>query len=236
MYLTVGEIAKRLGLNASTLRYYDKQGLLPFVERSESGIRLFKENDMGMLNMIECLKGTGMSIKDIKTFIDFYDTGDDEFKNRLDIIQHQKANVLAQMELLNYNLDMLDYKEFYYNKAKELGSLAAVESLPKDIAQACQQLWEQGQYREALSLLYRAALMYLTRHDQLPVHSSHTEGDILQLARQQLTGQRFAWLTAVTRSWQEIAYAHRTPTAQLVTPLFADWTKFAINASAEVKI
>lgn len=133
MYLTVGEIAKRLGLNASTLRYYDKEGLLPFVERSESGIRLFKENDMGMLNMIECLKGTGMSIKDIKTFIDFYDTGDDEFKNRLDIIQHQKANVLAQMELLNYNLDMLDYKEFYYNKAKELGSLAAVESLPKDI-------------------------------------------------------------------------------------------------------
>ena len=109
------------------------------------------------------------------------------------------------------------------------------ESLPKDIAQACQQLWEQGQYREALSLLYRAALMYLTRHDQLPVHSSHTEGDILQLARQQLTGQRFAWLTAVTRSWQEIAYAHRTPTAQLVTPLFADWTKFAINTSAEVK-
>ena len=49
MYLTVGEIAKRLGLNASTLRYYDKEGLLPFVERSESGIRLFKENDMGML-------------------------------------------------------------------------------------------------------------------------------------------------------------------------------------------
>lgn len=133
MYLTVGEIAKRLGLNASTLRYYDKEGLLPFVERSESGIRLFKENDMGMLNLIECLKATGMSIKDIKIFIDFYDNGDEEFDNRLEIIHNQKANVLTQMETLKYNLDMLDYKEFFYNKAKELGTFAAVEALPDDV-------------------------------------------------------------------------------------------------------
>jgi hypothetical protein len=101
------------------------------------------------------------------------------------------------------------------------------ESLPDDIAGASRTLWEQGQYREALSLLYRGALMRLTRHDLLEVHSSHTEGDILQLAKQQLAGQRLAWLTAVTLAWQEIAYAHRRPNDERIYPLFKDWVLFA---------
>ena len=68
MFYTVGEMAKRMGVAASTLRYYDKEGLLPFVERSDGGIRMFKDSDMESLAMIECLKKTGMSIKDIKLF------------------------------------------------------------------------------------------------------------------------------------------------------------------------
>jgi hypothetical protein len=101
------------------------------------------------------------------------------------------------------------------------------ESLPDDIAGASRTLWEQGQYREALSLLYRGALMRLTRHDLLAIQSSHTEGDILQLAKQQLAGQRLAWLTAVTLAWQEIAYAHRRPKDERIYPLFQDWNLFA---------
>jgi hypothetical protein len=100
------------------------------------------------------------------------------------------------------------------------------ESLPDDIANECRRLWRAGQHREALSLLYRGALMRLTRHDQIPIHASHTEGDILQLARQHLAGQRIAWLTAVTRAWQELAYAHRTPPDQRIEPLFEDWARF----------
>lgn len=56
MFYTVGEMAKRMGVAASTLRYYDKEGLLPFVERSDGGIRMFKDSDMESLAMIECLK------------------------------------------------------------------------------------------------------------------------------------------------------------------------------------
>ena len=56
MYYTVGETACRLGVAASTLRYYDKEGLLPFVERSSGGIRMFKESDFEWLSIIECLK------------------------------------------------------------------------------------------------------------------------------------------------------------------------------------
>ena len=65
MTYTVGEIAKKLNVAPSTLRYYDKEGLLPFVERSAGGIRVFHDTDMDWLELIECLKHTGMPIKEI---------------------------------------------------------------------------------------------------------------------------------------------------------------------------
>ena len=66
MVYTVGEMAKLLGITASTLRYYDKEGLLPFVERSSGGIRMFQESDFEWLQVIGCMKKAGMSIKDIR--------------------------------------------------------------------------------------------------------------------------------------------------------------------------
>ena len=70
MSYTVGEAARRLNVAPSTLRYYDKEGLLPAVSRTEGGIRMFTAADMETLSMIGCLKKAGMSIKDIKQFMD----------------------------------------------------------------------------------------------------------------------------------------------------------------------
>ena len=69
MLYTIGEMAKKLGVPTSTLRYYDKEGLLPFVERSDGGIRVFKDTDYEWLFVIECLKKAGMPLKDIRIFI-----------------------------------------------------------------------------------------------------------------------------------------------------------------------
>ncbi|MGN1451895.1 MAG: MerR family transcriptional regulator, partial [Eubacteriales bacterium] len=77
MVYTVGEMAKLLGVPASTLRYYDKEGLLPFVERSSGGMRMFQKKDLEWLRIIECLKKTGMPLKDIRTYIDMAMQGDD---------------------------------------------------------------------------------------------------------------------------------------------------------------
>lgn len=66
MVYTVGEMAKKLDVPASTLRYYDKEGLLPFVERSSGGIRMFQESDFEWLQVIGCMKKAGMSIRDIR--------------------------------------------------------------------------------------------------------------------------------------------------------------------------
>lgn len=68
---SIGEAAKELSLTVYTLRYYDKEGLMPFVDRTPSGTRVFKESDIEALKIIECLKSTGRPIKEIITFIDW---------------------------------------------------------------------------------------------------------------------------------------------------------------------
>lgn len=124
MSYTIGEMASRLGVASSTLRYYEKEGLLPFVERTNGGIRTFKDEDFAWLRTIECLKKTGMSIKDIKQFIDWCIEGDSTIDKRLALIQKQKQEVNAQIEKLNDTLEMLDFKEWYYQTAKAAGTCA----------------------------------------------------------------------------------------------------------------
>ena len=85
MIYTVGEMAQKLGVPASTLRYYDKEGLLPFVERSSGGIRMFRENDFEWLQVIRCMKKAGMSIKDIRQYIELSMQGDDTIDTRISV-------------------------------------------------------------------------------------------------------------------------------------------------------
>jgi len=113
-----------------------------------------------------------------------------------------------------------------------LGMDIRPESLPTDIAAAARELWQHGQTREALSLLYRGALMQLTHHDDLNIAASHTEGDILRLAQAPLAKPRFAYLKALTHHWQSLAYAHRPPNDEAIEQLLTDWHNFQQAASA----
>lgn len=90
MVYTVGEMAKLLDIPASTLRYYDKEGLLPFVERSSGGIRMFRESDFEWLQIIGCMKKAGMSIRDIRQYIQLAMQGDDTIDTRLQMFHHQR--------------------------------------------------------------------------------------------------------------------------------------------------
>ncbi|MDO4355274.1 MAG: MerR family transcriptional regulator [Clostridia bacterium] len=127
MYYTIGEMARRLNVAPSTLRYYDREGLLPFVERSDGGIRRFKESDMEWLRIIECLKCTGMPIREIKVFIDWCVAGDATIGNRLALIEKQRQNVKRQIEELQTHLRLLDYKRWYYETAQAAGSCSIHE-------------------------------------------------------------------------------------------------------------
>lgn len=132
MFYTVGEMAKILNTTPSTLRYYDKEGLLPFVERSESGIRMFKDSDYEWLLVIDCLKNTGMGIKDIKKFIYMVLEGDATIKERLEMMKKQRESVKEQMAKLQQTLDTLDYKVWYYSTAEKAGTTAVPRNMPEE--------------------------------------------------------------------------------------------------------
>ncbi|XOJ02061.1 MerR family transcriptional regulator [Paenibacillus polymyxa] len=118
----IGEVAKKLDLTVYTLRYYDKEGLMPFVERTTSGTRLFKDSDIDFLKIIQCLKLTGMPIKDIKDFIVWCSEGDSTLKQRYDMFTERKAIVEAQMEELRRTMEVIEHKRSYYETALEAGT------------------------------------------------------------------------------------------------------------------
>ncbi|MBY7142595.1 MerR family transcriptional regulator [Virgibacillus sp. NKC19-3] len=128
MTYSIGEVAKKLNLTLSTLRYYDKEGLIPFVERTDNGTRVFKESDIELLHVIQCLKSSGMSIKDIKTFIEWCSIGDATLQQRYDLFIEQKAVVEKQMEELKNTMALIDHKCHYYKVALEAGT----ENVHKD--------------------------------------------------------------------------------------------------------
>lgn len=132
MIYTVGEVVKILNVAPSTIRYYDKEGLLPFVERSDGGIRLFREQDFNWLFIIECLKKSGLSIKDIKKYIDMAAKGDETIDARLEIFQNQREKVKKQMTELQKTLDILDYKCWYYETAKAAGTTSVPQNMKND--------------------------------------------------------------------------------------------------------
>jgi DNA-binding transcriptional MerR regulator len=119
---SISEVAKELNLTVYTLRYYDKEGLMPFVERTASGTRLFKESDIDALKVIECLKSTGMPIKDIKNFIDWCSEGDSTLQQRYDMFMERKASVEAQMEELKKTMELIEHKCSYYKTALDAGT------------------------------------------------------------------------------------------------------------------
>ena len=134
MVYTIGEMAKMLGVPASTLRYYDKEGLLPFVARSSGGIRQFRESDIEWLRVIGCMKKAGMSLKDIRIYIELAMQGDSTIDARLAMFRRQQDTLRAQMQQLQDTMQVLEYKCWYYETTQKLGSIDAVKNLPdKDI-------------------------------------------------------------------------------------------------------
>ena len=140
MYYTIGQVSRMFDLPISTLRYYDKEGLFPDMQRS-SGIRKFSEKELEALWVIECLKKSGMEIRDIKQFMKWCTEGSSTYPERLELFVRQKAAVEAEIKRLNRVLDMISYKCWYYEEAIKDGNEARVgsmnpEEMPPDIRRA----------------------------------------------------------------------------------------------------
>lgn len=144
MVYTVGEMAELLGVRASTLRYYDKEGLLPFVERSSGGIRMFRESDIEWLRVIGCMKKAGMPLKEIRRYIELALEGDDTIDERLDMFRRQRGVLEARMEELRHTIETVDYKCWYYETAKAAGTIDAPRDMDdKDVPEKFRKIREE---------------------------------------------------------------------------------------------
>mgnify|MGYP000939237539 CR=1 FL=1 len=132
MSYSIGQVADMLDINISTLRYYDKEGLFPAMTRSEGGMRKFSEAEIDALKVIECLKATGMSIKDIKQFMDWCKQGDATLQLRRDMFYNRMEAVQKQFEALQKTMAMIKYKCWYYDTALEAGSEKSVRQMLPD--------------------------------------------------------------------------------------------------------
>lgn len=124
MGYSIGEVSEKLNLPSSTIRYYDKEGLLPFIERKNSGVRVFSDSDLSMLAVIECLKNTGMPIKDIKQFSIWCAKGDATLQQRYEMFLERKRIVEEQMAALEKSMETIEHKCQYYKTALEAGTEA----------------------------------------------------------------------------------------------------------------
>ena len=144
---TIGQVSKMFGLPVSTLRYYDKEGLFPDMERS-NGIRRFGQRELEALRVIECLKKSGMEIKDIRQFMEWCAQGSSTYPQRRAMFLRQKESVEAEIARMNRVLDMLSFKCWYYEQAIKDGNeqrLSAMtpEEMPEEIRQAWLRAHEQ---------------------------------------------------------------------------------------------
>ena len=128
----VGEMAKLLEVPSSTLRYYDKEGLLPFVERSSGGIRMFQETDFEWLQIISCMKKAGMSIRDIRQYIELAMQGDDTIVLRLQMFHRQRDALRAQIAEMERTLETVEYKCWFYETAQAAGTVNVPKDMPDD--------------------------------------------------------------------------------------------------------
>lgn len=121
MAYTIAQAAEMTGLSPSAIRYYDKEGLLPQVER-KNGIHIFQDMDIRWLHLLTCLKNTGMPIKRIRKYAEMAQRGDETLKERQALIEEQRQFVQDQIDQLMFYMQELDFKEWYYRKALTLGS------------------------------------------------------------------------------------------------------------------
>ena len=142
--LTIGQVSEQFQIPVSTLRYYDKEGLFPQLERS-SGIRRFGERELETLRVIECLKKSGLEIKDIRRFIQWSCEGSSTYPQRKELFERQRQAVEQELRQMEKTLSMLRFTCWYYEQAIRDGSEARIlEMMPDHLPEEIQKLYDDA--------------------------------------------------------------------------------------------
>ena len=127
---SIQDVSKKTGLSAHTLRYYEKEGLISGVERTQGGFRQYTDEDLERLGLICCLKNTGMSIQEIAQFVQLTRQGDHTLKERVELLREHRERVLAKMEEMQKYLEKVTWKLNFFTeklRAYEAGKAQKAE-------------------------------------------------------------------------------------------------------------
>ena len=141
---TIGQVSEMFNIPVSTLRYYDREGLFPGMER-KSGIRKFSDNEIEALRVIECLKASGLEIREIKQFMEWSTKGSATYQQRKQLFETRLKKVEEEMASLQKTKDMLKYKCWYYETAIQDGNEDRIQSmLPDNLPHDIQKLYDSA--------------------------------------------------------------------------------------------
>lgn len=132
MFYTVIEVSQKTGLSPHTIRYYLKEGLFPAIKRDARGTRLFSQTDIETFYMIECMKRCGMTISEIRQYMAWLAEGDQNIEKCLNLFLQKKQVLVEELQKLKECVDAVEYKVWYYEKAKEAGTLSVHDTMEKE--------------------------------------------------------------------------------------------------------
>ena len=130
MEYPISEVAKMMNVTIPALRYYDNIGLLKKLKKNNSGNRIFTEEDVETIRVIQYLKRSGMQLTEIREFMEWCQKGDSTIEKRLNLFKKQKQNVLSEIARLQETLNLINFKEWYYTKALNDGTEKYVKNMP----------------------------------------------------------------------------------------------------------
>ncbi|MDR2247511.1 MAG: MerR family transcriptional regulator [Treponema sp.] len=124
MFFSIKQVSEKTNLPSHVLRYYESEGLLPSIGRSRNGIRRYTEDDLEWLALICCLKNTGMSIKQIKSFVELSVQGDSTLLERCGLLREHKAMVENQIAEMQKHLEKVTCKIEHFTRQYEAAQTA----------------------------------------------------------------------------------------------------------------
>lgn len=114
--MTIAEVSEKFKISNDTIRYYERIGLLPHVNRKKNGIRDFTEEDCRWIEFIKCMRSAGLPIEILIEYVGLFQQGDETIEARKELLTEQRRQLAERMEEMKKTLERLDYKiETYDN-------------------------------------------------------------------------------------------------------------------------
>lgn len=113
---TMKQVADKMDISVHTLRFYTNKGLFPNITRDVNGVRIFSEDDLDWVHIVQCLRKTGMPVKDIKYYVNLYLLGDNTAPERYRMVLSQKEKAERDLEVMKERIEHLSHKAEWYEE------------------------------------------------------------------------------------------------------------------------